>query len=192
MSVYKLFTDKSEIFECNISLEGASLSKSFARLVLETKDLNLMFKGKISSNGKCQVPIKKLRGLLDENIRGNLKLEIIAEDTYFIPWESKFEIETKKKVTVEVKSQTKPLIESSKPRVRVNRVKNSKITSSEKQHVINIMKLLIKENINIKNLKMKKNKLNNIIAVYQQKNPINEEIKPTVLKGVAKVLAIRK
>jgi len=190
--VYKLFTDKSEIFECDISLEGASLSKSFARLVLETKDLNLMFKGSISSDGRCKVPIKKLRGLLDENIRGNLKLEIIAEDTYFIPWESKFEIETKKKVTVEVKSQTKPLLESSKPRVRVNRVKNSNITTSEKQHVINIMKLLIKENINIKNLKMKKNKLNNIIAVYQHKNPINEEIKPKVLDGVAKVLAIRK
>lgn len=99
MSVYKLFTDKSEIFECDISLEGASLSKSFARLVLETKDLNLMFKGSISSDGKCKVPIKKLRGLLDENIKGNLKLEIIAEDTYFIPWESKFEIETQKKVT---------------------------------------------------------------------------------------------
>ena len=41
-------------------------------------------------------------------------------------------------------------------------------------------------------MKRKKNKLNNIIAVYQQKNPINEEIKPTVLKGVANVLAIRK
>jgi len=192
MSVYKLFTDKSEIFECDISLEGASLSKSFARLVLETKDLNLMFKGSISSDGKCKVPIKKLRGLLDENIKGNLKLEIIAEDTYFIPWESKFEIETQKKVTVEVKSQTKPLLESSKPRVRVNRVKNSKITISEKHHVINIMKLLIKENINIKNLKMKKNRLNNIIAVYQHNNPINEEVKPKVLEGVAKVLAIRK
>ena len=190
--MYKLYTDKIENFEAKIKLEGASLKKSTARLVIESEDFDLMFKGTISKSGKVKIPVKRLRGLLDENIRGNLKLEIIAEDTYFIPWESKFEIETKKKVTVEVKSQTKPLLESTKPRVRVNRVKKGKITVSERQHVINIMKLLIKENINIKNLKMRKNKLNNIIAVYQQKNPINEEIKPIVLKGVAKVLAIRK
>jgi hypothetical protein len=34
--MYKLFTDKAELFECDIKIEGSSLSKSTARLVVET------------------------------------------------------------------------------------------------------------------------------------------------------------
>ena len=67
---YKLYTDKQENFECQIYLEGTSLSKAKARLVVESGGLSLMFHGKIDKNGKCQVPIKKLRGLLDENDNG--------------------------------------------------------------------------------------------------------------------------
>ena len=52
--MYKLFTDKSELFECTIALEGASLTKSNARLVIETLDYSLLFKGKIDSNGNCK------------------------------------------------------------------------------------------------------------------------------------------
>ena len=36
--MYKLFTDKAETFECDIKIDGASLSNSKARLVIETKD----------------------------------------------------------------------------------------------------------------------------------------------------------
>ena len=36
--MYKLFTDKNELFECNISLQGARLKKSTARLEVETQD----------------------------------------------------------------------------------------------------------------------------------------------------------
>ena len=43
--MYKLYTDKQEIFECDIQLEGASLNNSKARLVIETTDLSLLFKG---------------------------------------------------------------------------------------------------------------------------------------------------
>ena len=82
--MYKLFTDKSELFECDIKLEGASLSKSSARLVVETSNYSLLFKGNINSSGKCEIPIRKLKGLIDENTKGNIRLEVIAEDTYFI------------------------------------------------------------------------------------------------------------
>ena len=102
--MYKLFTDKSELFECDIKLEGASLSKSKARLVVETSDYSLLFNGSISSGGKCEIPIRKLKGLIDENTSGNIRLEVIAEDTYFTPWESDFEVDASKKVTVKVKS----------------------------------------------------------------------------------------
>ena len=64
--MYKLFTDKAELFECDIKIEGSSLSKSIARLVVETGDYSLMFYGKISTDGRCQIPIKKLKGLIDE------------------------------------------------------------------------------------------------------------------------------
>ena len=90
--MYKLFTDKAELFECNISLQGASLKKSKARLVVETQDYSLLFNGTISNSGKCEIPIKKLKGLIDEDITGNIRLEVIAEDTFFTPWKSEFEV----------------------------------------------------------------------------------------------------
>ena len=162
--MYKLFTDKSELFECDIKLEGASLSKSKARLVVETSDYSLLYNGSISSGGKCEIPIRKLKGLIDENTSGNIRLEVIAEDTYFTPWESDFEVDASKKVTVEVKSQTtkKPIVEA---KVKV-KVKSKKPTITEKDHVMNLFKLLIKDDINVDNISYKRNALNNIVATY--------------------------
>ena len=175
--MYKLFTDKSELFECDIKLRGASLKKSKARLVVETTDYSLMFNGSISKGGKCEIPIRKLKGLIDEDTIGNIRLEVIAEDTFFTPWESDFEVETSKKVTVEVKSQTfkKPIVEA-----------KVKITNSEQQHVVSLLKLLVNENINIKNISYKRNKLNNIVATYLKENTVKNTEK--VIDGVLKKL----
>ena len=78
--MYKLFTDKAELFECDIKIEGTSLSKSTARLVVETNDYSLMFNGKISTGGKCTIPIKKLKGLIDENTKGNMAAFLGLDD----------------------------------------------------------------------------------------------------------------
>ena len=184
--MYKLFTDKTELFECSISLQGASLKKSKARLVVETPEYSLLFNGTISKSGKCEIPIRKLKGLIDENTSGNIRLEVIAEDTFFTPWKSEFEVDTSKKVTVEVKSQTtkKPIVET---RVKVD-VKGDKksITVTEKQHVINLFKLLIKEDININNITFKRNKLNNIVGTYLKDKEINNPDK--IIGGVLKIL----
>jgi len=188
--MYKLYTDKIENFEAKIKLEGASLKKSKARLVIESDDFDLMFKGTISESGKVKIPVKRLRGLIDENTKGNIKLEVIAEDTFFTPWESTFEVQASKKVTVEITSQSKPSIKESKSSVEI--ISQKKITLSEKQHVINIVKMLIKENINIKNLSIKKNKLNNIVAEYINENTIAQEQKAPVINKVIKVLEKRK
>ena len=183
--MYKLFTDKAELFECDIKIEGASLSNSTARLVVETNDYSLMFTGKISTDGKCTIPIKKLKGLIDENTKGNMRLEVIAEDTYFIPWKSDFEIEASKSVTVEVKSQSnKKVIKEN--RIQVSNVKQQ-ISKKDIDHVANIMKLLVRENINMKNLHLKKDRLNKIVATYTKYKPINEN-KKSVIKGVLKGL----
>ena len=183
--MYKLFTDKTELFECNIKLEGASLKDSKARLLIESEELNLVFNGTISPTGKCQIPVKKLKGLLDENTTGNLKLEIIAEDTYFTPWESKFTIDTSRKITVEVKSQDKTTLvtESIKPEVSVTNVKNS-VSLHEREHIIKLLRLLIKEDINLNNLTIKKNKLNNLVATYLQENKITSNQKDKIIEGV--------
>ena len=114
--MYTLYSDKQNIFECDIQLEGASLSEAYARLIIESDDINLMYNGTITSDGNCRITMPKLKGLVKEG--GNLNLEIIADDMYFNPWKSEYDLMTSKKVTVEVKQQTKtPIIEN---KVKVN------------------------------------------------------------------------
>ncbi|MBC8295795.1 MAG: hypothetical protein H8E55_08385 [Pelagibacterales bacterium] len=184
--MYKLYTDRTELFECDIKIEGASLSNSTARLVVETNDYSLMFNGKIDRSGKCEIPIRKLKGLIDENTSGNIRLEVIAEDTYFTPWKSDFKISASKKVTVEIKSQSnKTVIKENK--VQVSNIKNE-VTKNDINHVTNIMKLLVRENINLKNLHLKKDRVNKIVAVYTKYKPLREDKKKQVIKGVLKGL----
>tara|TARA_R110002153_G_scaffold43240_1_gene122330 strand:+ start:617 stop:1192 length:576 start_codon:yes stop_codon:yes gene_type:complete len=191
--MYKLFTDKIENFEARIKLEGASLKKSSARLVVEAENFSLLFKGSIDENGNVKVPVRRLRGLLDENTNGAIRLEVIAEDTFFTPWESTFEVETAKSVKVEIKSQQATPITETQTSVEIKSQAESDIpTISEKVHVIAIMKMLIKEDISIENLHIKKDRLNNIIAEYVVKENIEETQKGPVITKLLKVLEKRK
>jgi hypothetical protein len=183
--MYTLFTDKTELFECNIKLEGASLKNSQARLIIESEDLNLLFKGQITSDGKCIIPIKKLKGLLEGSTKGEIKLEVIADDTYFTPWKSEFIVEASKKLTVEVKSQDADLIVESAPKVQVSGIKETQsITDPITEHIVKLVKLLIKEDVNLNNLSIKKDKVNNIIATYTKENPIQENQLPEIIDGI--------
>ena len=166
--MYKLYTDKQETFECDLFLEGADLEKSSARIVVESKDLTLMCKGTIDEKGNCKVPIKKLKGLMGENTTGDIKLEVIAEDTLIEPWQSDFIVDTAKKVTVEVKSQkqSKPQIkESKKPQVKVKSVKNYVNPINE------MVNTLIENNITIDKVLQNKKKIAPILKNYA--NTIN-------------------
>jgi hypothetical protein len=186
--MYKLFTDKVEIFECDVKLDGASLTNSIARIIVESQDVNLLFNGTVSADGKCKIPIKKLKGLLGENSKGTIKLEIIADDTYFVPWSSGFAVQTAKKVTVEIKSQTAEMIVESAPAVQVTKVKgeikNNKVPLSVQEHIVRIVKILVREDIKLSNLKIKKDRLNNIVAVYLRRSAINEQQKPQIIEGI--------
>ena len=165
--MYKLYTDKQETFECDLFLEGADLKQSSARLIVESKDLTLMFKGEIDDKGNCKVPIKKLKGLMGENTTGDIKLEVIAEDTLIEPWQSDFIVDTSKKVTVEVKSQkSKPQIkESTKPQVKVKSVKNYVNPINE------MVNILIENDITIDKVLQNKKKIAPILKNYA--NTIN-------------------
>lgn len=181
--MYKLFTDKPEVFECNIKLEGASLKNSQARLIIETEDINLLFNGSITSDGKCTIPIKKLKGLLESTTEGQIKLEVIAEDTYFTPWKSNFRVEASKKLTVEVKSQDAELITESAPKIQVSGIKEENVDPIT-EHVIKLVRMLIKEDINVKNLTIKKDKVNNIVATYLQENKIEQNQVQEIIDGI--------
>ena len=163
--MYKLYTDKQETFECDLYLEGAELKNSSARILVETKDLTLLFPGTIDKSGNCKVPIKKLKGLLDEKSEGNIKLEVIAEDTLIEPWQSEFIVETAKKVTVEVKSQKnkKPIRESSKPQVKIKNVKNDFSPINE------MVKVLTENKITLQKVAKDKKRIVSILENYSNK-----------------------
>ena len=164
---YKLYTDKQETFECDLFLEGADLKNSSARIIVESNDLTLMFKGKIDKKGNCKVPIKKLKGLLDENTTGDIKLEVIAEDTLIEPWQSDFVVSTAKKVTVEVKSQSEEKEQikevSSKPQVKIKSVKNYSNPINE------MVKILTENNITLQKVVKDKKRIVSILENYSNK-----------------------
>ena len=111
---YKLYIDKPEDFICEVSVKNASLKGSVARLIVESSNgLNLIFNGKIE-NGTCTIPIKRLKGFIDENSHGNIFLEVIVEDTYFQPWKSDFVCEEHTSIKVKVNEEKiikKPIVE---------------------------------------------------------------------------------
>ena len=65
---------------------------------------------------------------------------------------------------------------------------NQEVSKKDIDHVTNIMKLLVRENINLNNLHLKKNRVNKIVATYTKHKPLNESYKKQVIKGVLKSL----
>ncbi len=118
---YVLYKDKSEEFICDIAIEGVSQKDTEVRLVIESADWNLMFKGEVK-NGKCIIPIKKL-SLFNEGQRGNIKLEVNADGNLFTPWKDEFIVKVSKKVTVNLNENKKirPIKKETGVKVKVNK-----------------------------------------------------------------------
>jgi len=133
--MYPLYSDKTNLFECSIQLEGCSLNQASARLIIESEQNSLVFKGEIDNTGACLIPVNKLKGLVSES--GSMKLEIIADDMYFSPWESEYELSQSKQVTVEVKTPSgkSKLFENNKPKVNVS-FKKPKPTPRKQKRVV--------------------------------------------------------
>ena len=155
----KLYTDKSEIFECNVSLEGASIKNSKLRAILKFDDKNLMVEGKINSNGKGKIVFPKLKNISEEGEVGKMELEVIAEDAYFQPYEETFKVETSKKATVEVLNK-----KSLKPKIVVE-----KITPE-----FELMSLLKERGITKKMLIKNKSNFSKVLYNYYKEANINE------------------
>jgi hypothetical protein len=198
--MYSLYRDKQELFEAKIKIEGASLNESFCRLVVESEEWNLMFEGEIDKSGNCTIPIKKLKRVLPEGTSGTMKLEVIAEDTYFVPWESEFEVETAKSVQVEVKQQkdrkTSVVIESTKPQAtaevtkRPQPTKPLKETKTGNNEVLkHFTKQLISEGITLKNARKNLGKINEMSNELFWTHNITENERKQVVNKSLRILA---
>jgi len=171
--MYKIFLDKAKTFECDIKIEGASLNESEVRLNIEAENFTIALKGKINPNGEVRIPIAKLKGILEENYKGKISLEVIAEDTRFIPWESEYVTDISKKVEVKINEQ---LMESEniqeKPKI-IFKMKEEKIDVSKQ--INEISDILKRNRISNKLLQNNKEVLNELIETYCKENHINEE-----------------
>jgi len=168
-----------EKFQCSIDVEGASLSETEVRLVLESDKLNLLYEGSIDASGNCTIPVDKLKNILKEGTEGVMRLEVIAEDTFFSPWEDEFEVKTNKRVTVEVLGDNKQQLKENKVRVKVAPKRNpppiqapppEPVTENKvSPHTKNILRLLEIKGINHKNITENLDYTTNLISKYMTK-----------------------
>ncbi len=118
---YPVYKDKIEDFKFEIYLEGdAKLSNTQARLILESEEWSIIFNGSIDRKGICTIPMKKL-SILEENTIGKIKVEVISDNTVFIPWEDEFKVKLSKKISIKMNEkviQKKP--EPQKTGVKIN------------------------------------------------------------------------
>jgi len=187
--MYKIFLDKSKTFQCNVNIEGATLGDSKARLLLETENFSLTFNGKIKSNGTIQIPISKLKGILNEKDTGKISLEIIAEDTVFVPWEGRYEADLSKKVEVNMDESLNEQINEApeiKPKMSFTMVLDEFDTT---HHLTEIHKILEKYNVKKKNLVQNNGVFNKLVEKYCSLNYINDtanigKIKADLIKNL--------
>ena len=168
--MYKVYLDQNKTFECDIKIEGADSSKSEARLVLETKDFFITFKGSIQ-DGKVKIPINKLKGVLKENYQGNMSLEVIAEDTFFTPWKDTFETDTLRKVEVSFNDDSKLIKETitktpTKPTVAVKMAPSAPKPQTAESYSNDIIVMLRENKVTFKDIAKKPRILIETVSAY--------------------------
>jgi len=186
--MYTLHSDKPEKFTCKIEVEGASLLESKVRLVAENSNHSLLWEGKVSSNGECVVELGKVKNLLKEGTTGNIRLEVIADDTYFIPWEDTYTVKKSKKVVAEVTSNVEPE-KPSRPKVKAQvkeqaTPKKKKLTKVNKQEKeVEILTSIIKEaGITKKNYTNKLQTIQQIVEYYRNTYSSNSNTKSLMVE----------
>lgn len=170
--MYTLFSDKKEDFKCKVQVEGSSLNKTQARLVLKGTNKNIMFEGNISPDGMCVIPINGLRSIFNEGENGQMVLEVITDGNYFSPWQDDFDIKLSKNVTVEVfdnkeKENIKEMVT-----VEVEKPKSPKKIKKTSSQIV--AEELLKNNINMKNILKNKRIVKEVISSLEE----SKRIKP--------------
>ena len=190
--MYNVFVDKPTTFECEVQVKNATLKDSIVRLILESENVNLVFNGKVENN-KCIIPIKRLKGILEENTKGTARLEVIVEDTYFSPWKDNFDVTEHTSVKVRVDEQKSS--SNNKPSVKVKSpvITNTTAVKKSIKEEITIPKKEIATlcetfGIRKKNLHQKKKELIQILKEYFRINPEYNNHKKTILSEIYTLL----
>lgn len=192
--MYKILLDKNKLFECDIKIQGASSSNTQVRLVLETEEFSISFKGKIE-NDRVKVPISRLKNILKENYKGNISLEVIAEDTFFVPWSETYETETHRKVEVYFNKEKEIIKEVKKPSVTVGITSTKSQTKKPVSHSDNIIRILEEKGIKFKDIQKNTRLLTEVVGVYcvDKKIDIKKDIKKieTIFSNVMKKIPLK-
>lgn len=159
--MYIITLDTAKNFECTLKIQGASLNKSKVNLVIESNDMDIRCRGTITEKGKVNIPVKKLKGILEENSKGKMYLEVIAEDSYFTPYKTDYITELSKKVNL-------------KENVKITEVNQTVIADVTTNHPENIINILKENNVDIFNISHK-SKSTQLIQSYIVKNNIKKE-----------------
>lgn len=115
--MYVIDSGKSGVFKCNIQLEGVLNTNTSCRIIIESENYALMFPGKIEGN-ECEITYPVLKSVINEQSEfDKIKLEVIAEDTYFCAWESNLTLKQPKTAVVNTESITSPTKLKDTPRV---------------------------------------------------------------------------
>lgn len=168
----KLYTDKSEVFECNVELTGVAMNQSSIRAILEFNDTKLLVDGSINSSGEASIPLPKLKNIASEGEVGKMVLEVIADDAYFQPYSENFSVMTARKATVEVKKTI-----SVKPKVVVEKV----------TPIVTIANMLKENGITKKDVYSNKDKFSKVLYNYYQESNINESYTKYLKKIISRL-----
>lgn len=192
--MYKILLDKNKLFECDIEIQGASSHDTQVRLVLETEEFSISFKGKIE-NDRVKVPISRLKNILKENYKGNISLEVIAEDTFFVPWSETYETETHRKVEVYFNKEKEIIKEVKKPSVTVGITSTNSQTKKPISHSDNIISILEEKRIKFKDIQKNTSLLTEVVGVYcvDKKIDIKKDINKieTIFSNVMKKIPLK-
>ena len=122
-----------------------------------------MIEGKISSNGKGQILLPKLKNISKDGEAGLMELEVIADDAYFQPYEEAFSVLTSKKAKVE-SVRTK----SHKPKIMIEKINKS----NEHNEFINLLKEM---GVTKKKIVNNKKSFRSILYTYYREANLNEK-----------------
>lgn len=173
--MYSITLDKNKTFECSASIEGASIDNSKVRLIVETKGYSMAFTGTISSDGSVKIPIPKLKNILKEGVTGDISLEVVVDDTLFVPWTDEYKTEVLQKVEVSfINANNTPLLEDKKVTVEIKPSGVKGLMSSITP--VNILaSALLKEGVTMKNVLSKTPEANKTIIKFIKEYKINKE-----------------
>ncbi len=146
MEDIKLSLDRENILEFNVDIQGYANTtvnkKPQVRMVLEQNNIGFCMSAK-KDNNNYSVTIPEMKNILESGVC-DARMEVIIDNKYFVPWESKIEFDK------EVKVEAAPVVRND-PQVSMTVkaqpvIREEKVESKPKETVV-------KENSQIKTKK---------------------------------------